>query len=63
MEAVIRQSISIDEDELIRWSANFFGYKTLSEKSKRILRPHLQWALKEGRFQLEDGYITLLRSS
>lgn len=63
MEAVIRQSISIDEEELIRWSANFFGYKTLSEKSKRILRPHLQWALKEGRFQLEDGYITLRRSS
>ena len=60
MEAVIRQSISIAEEELIRWTANFFGYKSLTDKVKRTLKPHLQWALEQGRFHLEDGYITLL---
>ena len=61
MEAVVRQSISMAEEELIRWTANFFGYKSLTEKVRRNLKPHLEWAIEEARFHLEDGYITLLR--
>jgi|694.fasta_scaffold43490_2 hypothetical protein len=59
MESVVQQSISISEAELIRWTATFFGAKTLTEKVQSIIKPHLQWAVKEGRFHLEDGYLTL----
>ena len=59
MESVVRQSISISEDELIRWTATFFGAKTLTEKVQSIIKPHLQWAVQEGRFHWEDGYFTL----
>ena len=60
MESVVRQSISISEAELIRWTATFFGAKSLTEKVQSIIRPHLQWAIREGRFHLEDGYLTLM---
>lgn len=62
MEAVVRQSISIAEEELIRWTANFFGYKSLTDKVQRTIRPHLQWAIRERRFHVEDGYVTLMGS-
>lgn len=60
MESVVRQSISISETELIRWTATFFGAKSVTEKVQSILRPHLQWAIQERRFHLEDGYLTLM---
>jgi len=60
MESVIRQSISISETELTRWTATFFGAKSLTEKVQSTIRPHLQWAIREGRFHLEDGYLTLM---
>ena len=60
MEAVVRRSISIAEDELIRWTANFFGYKSLTDKVQRTIKPNLQWAISVQRFHVEDGYITLM---
>ena len=59
MESVVRQSISISEAELIRWTATFFGAKTLTEKVQSIIKPHLKWAVQEGRLHQEDGYFTL----
>jgi len=59
MESVVRQSISISETELIRWTANFFGAKTLTEKVQIIVKAHLAWAIQQQRFHIEDGYLTL----
>jgi hypothetical protein len=59
MESVVRQSISISETELIRWTATFFGAKSLTEKVQSIVRPHLQWAIHEQKFHIEDGYLSL----
>ena len=60
MESVVRQSISISETELIRWTATFFGAKSLTEKVQSIIRPHLQWAIQEQKFHIENGYLSLI---
>ena len=60
MESVVRQSISISEVELIRWTATFFGAKALTDKGQGIIKSHLEWAIRVRRLHAEDGYLTVV---
>jgi hypothetical protein len=58
MEVTVRQSITIDREELIRWTGQFFGAGRISARLNEYLTGCLEWAIAEGRFVVEDGRLT-----
>lgn len=57
MEEIVRLSISMSKDELIRWISQYFGAQKLSAKTEEYLSHCLAFALEDGRLILDDGQL------
>jgi hypothetical protein len=58
MEVTVRQSITIDRQELVRWTGQYFGAGRISARLNEYLTGCLEWAVAGGRFVVEDGRLT-----
>lgn len=59
MEVTIKRSITISPEELVTWTADFFGAGRLSAPVRGYLVECVRWAKQTRRFLEEDGYLTL----
>ena len=58
MVAVVRQSIAFELEELVQWTAEFFGSQRVAEVTRQHLREVVGWAVEEGLLVEENGQIT-----
>jgi hypothetical protein len=58
MVAVVRQSIAFEIEELVQWTAEFFGSQRVAEPTRQHLREVVGWAVEEGLLVEENGQIT-----
>lgn len=59
MESLIRESISIERTELVRWTGNFFGFNRLTARVSEYVNQCLNWGISTQRIIEEDGYLTI----
>jgi hypothetical protein len=62
MEEIVRLSISMSKDELIRWVSQYFGAQKLTAKTEEYLSLCVAFALGDGRLTLDDGQLLAEKS-
>ena len=58
MAVTVRRSITISSEELIRWTAQYFGSGRVTAKQSEYLSLCIKWALDSGRFLQVEGGLT-----
>jgi len=58
MEVTVRRSITISPDELIKWTAEFFGAARATARLKEYFTECISWAKDTGRFIEDNGQLT-----
>ena len=58
MAITVRRSITISSEELIKWTAQFFGSGRVTAKQSEYLSLCIKWALDGGRFLQVEGGLT-----
>ena len=58
MEVTVRRSITISPDELIKWTAEFFGAARATARLKEYFAECISWAKDTGRFIEDNGQLT-----
>lgn len=59
MVEVVRLSISIEQTELMKWVATYFGAAQMGAQIREHLRVSVDWSVSSGRLVSEGGFLTL----